>query len=145
MSSDFSDVTRHLPTFIEVFWKNYKSGIGNKNWSDFTSHYWHQHGVINIKYEDLHLDAENALAKALTKLGENTTNKKITAVVKKYSFKAQTGRNKGEINKESFLRKGLVGDWKNYFNAEAAEVFNFYAGDALIRYGYERSKNWHSG
>ena len=37
---------------------------------------------------------------------------------------------------------GISGDWKNYFTPEAARVFGDYAGDLLIRLGYEPNKDW---
>ena len=40
------------------------------------------------------------------------------------------------------MRKGIVGDWKNYFNKEAREIFNHYAGDQLIKLGYEKDRSW---
>ena len=45
-------------------------------------------------------------------------------------------------NISSFLRKGVAGDWKNKFNKEAAMIFDHYAGDMLIKLGYETDHNW---
>jgi sulfotransferase family protein len=48
----------------------------------------------------------------------------------------------GEENKRSFLRKGVVGDWRNQFSLEAREVFDRYAGEELILLGYEKDRKW---
>ena len=66
----------------------------------------------------------------------------IKRVVDNYSFENQTRRKPGEENINSFLRKGVSGDWKNHFNSQAKEVFKYHAGDLLIKLGYEKDKNW---
>lgn len=42
----------------------------------------------------------------------------------------------------SFLRKGIVGDWRNYMTDEAAQIFNEEAGDTLIQLGYAENNYW---
>ena len=53
-----------------------------------------------------------------------------------------TGRQPGEEKKTSFFRKGIVGDWRNYFCQRAKKVFDFYAGAYLIKLGYEENHAW---
>ncbi|MCA1847755.1 MAG: sulfotransferase domain-containing protein [Actinobacteria bacterium] len=65
-----------------------------------------------------------------------------TAIVEEFSFERQAGRRPGEEDRGSFLRKGVVGDWRNYFSPEAREMFDRYAGDELILLGYERDRAW---
>ena len=60
----------------------------------------------------------------------------------KYFFRKLYGRKEGEENNNSFLRKGIVGDWKNYFNKESKKVFKEYAGRELIKLGYEKDFKW---
>ena len=59
-----------------------------------------------------------------------------------FSFERQSGRPSGEENKESFLRKGVIGDWRTRFSPQAREVFDRYAGEELILLGYERDRSW---
>jgi hypothetical protein len=40
------------------------------------------------------------------------------------------------------VRKGIAGDWKNYFSPESAGVFEQYAGDVLCELGYEQNAYW---
>jgi hypothetical protein len=39
-------------------------------------------------------------------------------------------------------RKGVVGDWRNYFDARLTRIFKDEAGAELVRLGYERSNGW---
>ena len=43
---------------------------------------------------------------------------------------------------DQFLRKGIVGDWKNYFDDNTKEWFKEEVGDELITQGYESSHDW---
>lgn len=63
-------------------------------------------------------------------------------IVEEFSFVRQSGRKPGEIKINSFLRKGVVGDWQNHFSQEACEVFNYFAGNELITLGYENDTTW---
>ncbi len=58
------------------------------------------------------------------------------------AFSKLTGRKKGEENTNSHLRKGVAGDWVNYFSPELKQIFNEKQGDLLIKYGYEESNDW---
>jgi hypothetical protein len=51
-------------------------------------------------------------------------------------------RNEGEENSSSFFRKGVSGDWRNYFNDEITALFKEEAGQLLIDAGYEEYFNW---
>ena len=47
-----------------------------------------------------------------------------------------------EEKPNSFNRKGVVGDWKNYIDPKVAEWIHDEAGDELVRQGYVESKAW---
>ena len=66
----------------------------------------------------------------------------VNEIVGNHSFARVAGRNVGEENTRSFMRKGVVGDWKNYFDLNARERFHTYAGDALMKLGYKTSQDW---
>ena len=75
-------------------------------------------------------------------LNQSISDERANAIVDEFSFERQAGRKPGEENKNSFLRKGLVGDWKNHFNTEAREIFEHYAGTCLVQLGYEQDHSW---
>ncbi len=141
--NDYRDVRANLARFIKLIFKDYRVAFKRTSWSDFVEQYWENSKVLNIKYEDLHSDPKKCLSLAMGWRQMQTEEKQIKNAIEKYDFKTLTGRNRGKENPDSFLRKGIVGDWKNYFNQESAQVFDFYAGDALIKAGYEKNKNWY--
>ena len=71
-------------------------------------------------------------------IGDDEANE----IIESHSFARRAGRNVGEENTRSFMRKGVVDDWKNYFDLNARERFRTYAGDALMKLGYETSQDW---
>lgn len=66
----------------------------------------------------------------------------IQYLVDQYSFKKISGRKPGTEDKQHHYRKGVSGDWKNYFSAEHKKIFNKKAGDLLLGLGYEKDLNW---
>lgn len=56
--------------------------------------------------------------------------------------KIAEGRSQGEEDVTSHYRKGIAGDWANYFTAEHRRVFKERYGDALLRLGYEKDLDW---
>jgi hypothetical protein len=135
-------VSTHLPRFIDIFHQKFQVA-GKKIWWSKHVEGFQNERVLGIKYEDLHCSGPEMLKKVLNWLQIEYNSDLIRKAFEKFSFETQTGRKKGIQASDKFLRKGVVGDWKNYFNAESAEVFNFYAGNVLIQTGYAKDKNWH--
>ena len=40
-----------------------------------------------------------------------------------------------------FMRKGVIGDWKNHFDQEALDIFNELAGPMMENLGYQIIEN----
>jgi hypothetical protein len=128
-----------LPRFIE-FMSTYQGGC-----PDYKTHlsYWLAHPYVTVRYEDLLVDAFGAMRRALRDLtGREPDLGRLEQAVARNSFQAKAQRARGEESKAAFLRKGVSGDWKNYFTPESARVFDAYAGDLLIRLGYEQNRDW---
>lgn len=141
--TDYDDIEKNLPAFIEYMFTGFAEGRFHFNWSEFVNTYCNNENVHIVKYENLLKQAPFELEKVIQFLDLKTKERKVLEeIVEKYSFKNQSKRKPGEENKKSFLRKGIAGDWKNYFTEKAAEVFNELAGDQLIIAGYESDKNW---
>ena len=71
------------------------------------------------------------------------TGEIVLGAVYAQRFEAQTGgRERGIENAASHYRKGVAGDWVNYFTGQHAEAFNAHFGDLLLRLGYEERSDW---
>ncbi|MEQ9299459.1 MAG: sulfotransferase domain-containing protein [Cyclobacteriaceae bacterium] len=52
------------------------------------------------------------------------------------------GRKSGIENQKSHYRKGVSGDWKNYFNEDHKSYFKERYNEVLIKLGYESDDDW---
>lgn len=115
------------------------------NWGDHVRSFFEvdNPNVVLLRYEDLLTDGSTALAEAMSKLTDEEPNVEQAAdSLKRFSFRRQSGRDRGKEVRTAFLRKGQAGDWKNHFTREAAEVFDRYCGEMLIAAGYESDHAW---
>ncbi len=87
-----------------------------------------------VRYEDLHADTEGKRKELFEFLEVDPKRCADLDGVLKPGFKAE--------KPDQFLRKGAVGDWKNYFNPKVAAWFKEEAGEELITQGYESDLNW---
>ena len=81
-----------------------------------------------VRYEDLHADTEGQRARLFEFLGVDP--KRCSPI----QGNLRPGFEKERPNE--FLRKGAVGDWKNYFTSETTKWFKDEAGEELINQGY---------
>lgn len=137
------DVRDNLPRFIEA--QMARPHASPVNWPTHVESYY-RHGSPHfplLKYEDLLADGLQALSHAMSTLtGEPADPDRIRMALNKFSFERQSGRPTGQEDRSSFLRKGIVGDWRHHFSRQSAEVFDRYAGQTLITTGYEKDHAW---
>jgi hypothetical protein len=96
-----------------------------------------------VRYEDLLEHPHQEVRRLLAFLGVHTEGKLVERCVSSASFeKLSKGRERGQEDPSSFYRKGVAGDWKNYFTEEDRRIFKEEAGELLIRLGYERDLGW---
>lgn len=138
---DVDDISSNLVDFM-----NYRYiGAGSKkpSWNQFVNRWHNCSGSIHVLYEELRSDPVNSLSRVIEELtGSRPSADHISTVVENHSFENKTSRTPGEEIRNSFLRKGIVGDWKNYFNREAKERFCELAGRSLVVMGYESDNSW---
>jgi lipopolysaccharide transport system ATP-binding protein len=66
----------------------------------------------------------------------------FTRVVMAHRFERLTGRQPGDEDVTSHERKGVAGDWRNYFDSDLKDAFKQRFGQTLIRTGYEADLAW---
>lgn len=138
---DYDDVEYNLSYFIEFLFET-KEPLGF-TWVDFVNSWMAQESHF-VKYEALLDNAVLEVSRVIEGvLNLDVDQERLKKIVNKYAFRKQSaGRVEGDEVKNSFLRKGISGDWKNYFNNEASKLFDDYAGKELIELGYVKNHEW---
>jgi hypothetical protein len=95
-----------------------------------------------VSFEGLLDNPVEEMVKALTDAGAEPDREMVELAVRRHDFSRSAGRRTGEEDRGSFRRKGASGDWRNHFTREAGEVFDSYAGDALVDFGYADDRTW---
>ncbi|XP_015930870.1 amine sulfotransferase isoform X1 [Parasteatoda tepidariorum] len=106
-------------------WRHYKEVWEIKNESN----------ICILSYEDLHWDINGSIKKIANYLGKDLTDSEVDAIANHCSFQNMSQnpnvnyqhwddlgiRNKNEAK---FMRKGEIGDWKNYFTSEMNQAMS---------------------
>lgn len=118
---------------------------------------WHEHianwldspcfqdgqGMV-VRYEDMKQDARRELQRCAEFLGVDASPERLDHAAAVGDFEAMRkteNRTERIVHREkgpaiSFVRKGIVGDWKNHFSPEDLTRFYAVAGPAMDRLGY---------
>ena len=133
--SDPENIRENLPAFIDALMER---KIGPRfSWPQFVETWSKRQGIVETRYEDLLVKPEQELSRVVHELTSGfPEDALVKEIVERYSFQSQSGRSSGTEEQGKFLRKGVAGDWVNYFSDDAIERFNFHAGDALNKLGY---------
>lgn len=109
-------------------------------------HKWNAADNVNIKifkFEDVFGPEQLAFLKDIfSHCRVSLPDADIQYLVDQYSFQKISGRRAGTEDQKHHYRKGVSGDWKNYFSEEHKQRFKLEAGDLLIGLGYEKNLNW---
>jgi len=115
------------------------------SWQEFVGA-WLKSGVkhIRVSYENLSVSTKDELRTIGNWLGIEMDNSRLAAAVHRQSFEAKRAQIKvdgddrpyGKKRQLEHLRKGIVGDWRNYYNTEHIELAEHYFGDLMKKVGY---------
>ena len=97
----------------------------------------HPERYLELRYEDLHAEPAGQTRAMLGFLGMDDNEASANACLEAGSFKKLTeGRTRGEEDKSSFFRKGVIGDWRNHFDESNLAVYEKAAGQLPAQLGY---------
>lgn len=140
---DINNIKANLPKFIDF---NFTTPLSPRfTFNDFFDYWYGRAGTIECRYESLIDDPVTTLFGICNQLGFEASIEKCASVAEEYSFKRLSDREPGKEDTGNYLRKGIVGDWKNYFTGTARQVFQERVGERLVRLGYEKDNKWVKG
>ncbi|MEC9092234.1 MAG: sulfotransferase domain-containing protein [Planctomycetota bacterium] len=99
-------------------------------------------GMI-IRYEEMKDNQADLLLRIFEYLGCSSTEPIIKSCIERATFEKMSGRKVGDEGQPlAKTRKGISGDWKNYFTKRDGILFNELAGHLLVELGYEQDQTW---
>jgi len=118
-----------------------------ENWTHFSAEIglsWAQSGEQWIRYEDLlirdiELLEETLLSRCRLPIEKSALREAILAC---RFDRFSGGRRRGDEDTQSHVRKGVSGDWQQYFTVPVKAVFKERFADVLTACGYEKNNDW---
>ncbi|OAB63996.1 hypothetical protein AY599_16515 [Leptolyngbya valderiana BDU 20041] len=95
-----------------------------------------------LRYEDLIRDEHAAFNRMFDFAEVKADQEARTKAIESESFANRSGRDRGQEDITSHHRKGVSGDWRNYFDDRLKEIFKAKFGQTLIDTGYESDLDW---
>lgn len=102
---------------------------------------WNPHdpNILEVRFEAMIDRPKEIFSRILDFLGVRVWPGSLEKILKDLTFeRLSRGRKRGEEDIRSHYRKGMPGDWKNYFTSEHTAFFNERWGAFLARLGYEK-------
>jgi hypothetical protein len=110
-------------------------------WSNYVAA-WMKTSAIVCKYEDLLEDTVSALGRLCSSLGVIVSRETLEDCVKVYTRDNFRKALDNTFKHNTFVRKGISGDWKNHFSEIHKKIVKEYAGSVLSMSGYEKNSEW---
>jgi lipopolysaccharide transport system ATP-binding protein len=105
---------------------------------------WLRSGERLVRYEDL-LDRDEEILDEvlLQEFGLPVERNRLREIIRANRFERLTGgRPRGTEDISSHERKGIAGDWRNYFTDPVKAAFETIFGNILVETGYENGNDW---
>ncbi|MEQ9411653.1 MAG: sulfotransferase [Fuerstiella sp.] len=98
---------------------------------------------LPVRYEDLLQNQPMVLRKICQYVGADSAGSIVRQCVLASSFERMSGgRRPGQMDATAHVRRGVAGDWKNYFTRRDGVLFDQRCGDQLLSLGYEPDRSW---
>ncbi|MBI5934065.1 MAG: sulfotransferase domain-containing protein [Chloroflexi bacterium] len=98
--------------------------------------------ALLVRYEDIIADEIGQFEKIVAHCAIEVPSSHLHEIISRNSFVSRAGRQPGEEDVSSHFRKGISGDWRNYFTPQITQAFKQRFGQVLIETGYEKDLNW---
>jgi len=104
---------------------------------------WRASSVLLVRYEDFLQEPAECLGRLIKSLiGSDVKKDMLERTVDRFS-KENFARALGKaFRHNTFVRKGVAGDWVNHFSEKNIADFKAVAGETLLSLRYESSRNW---
>ena len=151
--SSYNFYKKVYPNFLSITWESYLDAFleGDVSFGAFYYHYlgWWLHkdasNILFLSYEQMKRDLSFVVTRVSSFLGYNLTDEVIQTIVKQSHFdnmKNNSSANKEYMNpytpgKTPFMRKGVVGDWRNVFSEEQSAKMDAVITNTLRASGLE--------
>lgn len=113
-----------------------------RNWRETVDAFSSSNQHTRVTFEQMKTDLAGELTKFLTAVGADVSPEILRQCADETTFEKMSGRPAGSEEPTAKARKGIVGDWKNYFTRADGELFDQLAGEQLIDTGYETNRDW---
>jgi hypothetical protein len=103
---------------------------------------WLETNSILCRYEEFLRDPWGTLREVLMKLGLDVSDAQLRYAVESNTKEKVSSALEKTFKHNTFVRKGISGDWKNYFSDDHVRAFKRAAGNTLLTLGYEKDLDW---
>ncbi|XP_071495264.1 sulfotransferase 1C2-like [Diadema antillarum] len=146
----FCRISCNLPKYEswDVFYEEFLADrVPYGSWCENVLYWWKKReepNVLFLKYEDLKKDLKGSIGQISEFMGMSFSEETIDAMVAGSTFDAMKKNktsNPDQVSKRkkgggtSFMRKGAVGDWRNFFSNEQSERFDKIYKEKLVGSG----------
>ncbi|XP_048452733.1 amine sulfotransferase-like [Rhincodon typus] len=132
--ANYLETPKNFGAFLQTFLNgqvDYDSWFDHvRNWYDHR----HEFNIMFQSYEEMIKDLRVAVLKFINFLGRSLDNKSVDIIVERSTFKNMKSNPKSNYENAGFptfdnsvvgfMRKGIVGDWKNHFTVAENEMFD---------------------
>lgn len=112
----------YLNKFIQIEQDHVKKRFV-KPWVMYNNGFKHPKYLL-VHYEDLKKNCLKQMIKISDFLGLKVRINQLNKIVERNSFRRKAGRKPGKGVNSAFLRKGVVGDWKNWINDKSKKIID---------------------
>lgn len=100
-------------------------------------------GFFQVRYEEMVADSTACVRSVYEWLGVRADEAAVARAVDACKWENfSEGRARGEADPKAEWRKGISGDWPNFFSQDDKDMFKRIAGGLLVQLGYASDLSW---